>query len=136
METLTSNTATPQEPQGDGCMARLVRDLLILWRGKAETLESQADAMGPQYETLPGMWRIVAGTLRDCANDLESMSGPQGSRKTSVDDDRARLFVARAVRICDGCRRSHWQEHSNVRPIMPNAAGHPTATPNPNEANQ
>jgi hypothetical protein len=26
MKTPTENTSTPQEPQGDGCMARLVRD--------------------------------------------------------------------------------------------------------------
>jgi len=32
---------------------------------------------------------------------------------------------AGAVKICDECRRSHWQEHCNVRPILPNIQNQP-----------
>jgi hypothetical protein len=50
---------------------------------------NQAEEM-ENHPHLAPIWRAVALCLRDCAKELESMSGPQGSRKTSVDDDRAR----------------------------------------------
>lgn len=69
------------------------------WRSKAKQILEQAENMGAKYREMPSLWRIVAGTLHDCANELQNTrSCPEGSRKTSVDDDCASSPISRENR--------------------------------------
>jgi hypothetical protein len=86
------------------------------WRSKAKQLINQAEAMelrashqGEYGSPAASMWRAVAMCLSDCAREVElSMSCPQGSRKTSVDDDRASSPSYHGHPRCQKCGEVHW----------------------------
>jgi hypothetical protein len=93
-----------------------LRTVVTGWRSKAKQLINQAEAMelrashqGEYGSPAASMWRAVSMCLSDCARELEaSMICPQGSRETSVDDDRASSPSYHGHLRCKKCGEVHW----------------------------
>jgi hypothetical protein len=104
--------SNPENTQVAGSMTRLVR-LDWFLAGWLRALRV-SPSMYPRHaaERIPVRHRIAVRRKIDalqCDN-----CGDKAAYYASHEE-------AGAVKICDGCRRSHWQENSNVRPILPNA---------------